>query len=72
MFGGLFQVVSSRSLDRWPFGSRSLIVAAGLMFVRCPALLGCSHSFFALVVLMAVTGRGVEVPDRSPTLVTNL
>ena len=40
--------------------------------VCCPVLLCCLYSVFALVVVKAVTGRGVEVPDHSLTLVTNL
>ena len=51
---------------------RSVVLTGRSMFVQCLVVSGCSYSFVALAVLMAVTGRGVEVPDRSPTLVTNL
>ena len=51
---------------------RSVVLTGRSMFVQFLVVSGCSYSFVALVVLMAVTGRRVEVPDRSPTLVSNL
>ena len=51
---------------------RSVVLTGRSMLLQFLVVSGCSYSPVALLLLMAVTGRRVEVPDCSPTLVTNL